>query len=76
MGRGVTYFQGLFMRGDMDFYRVRISDHKFERIAGLKELLPANMVGCQFLGLAPDSSPVARCSSGGADIYALDFQVP
>jgi Tol biopolymer transport system component len=70
------YFQGLFFRGDMDFYRVRISDHNLERVASLKELLPANVVDCKFLGLAPDSSPVARCSSGGSDIYALDFQVP
>ncbi len=60
----------------MDIYRVRISDHKLERIAGLKELLPANIVGCKFLGLAPDSSPVASCDLESADIYALDFQVP
>jgi Tol biopolymer transport system component len=70
------YFQGLFFRGDMDFYRVRISDHNLERVASLKELLPANVVDCKFLGLAPDSSPVASCDLESADIYALDWQVP
>jgi Tol biopolymer transport system component len=70
------YFQGLFFRGDMDIYRVRISDHKLERVANLKELLPANVVLCKFLGLTPDSSPVAECWYGSSDIYALDWQVP
>jgi serine/threonine protein kinase/Tol biopolymer transport system component len=58
------------------FYRVRISDHKVEPIANLKDI---RSFGCGFgawAGLTPDDSPILLRDMSTQEIYALDVQLP
>ena len=62
--------------GDTSLYRVRISDHKLEKIASLKGIrLTIGTVGT-WCGLAPDDSPLLLRDVGTQEIYALDLQLP
>jgi Tol biopolymer transport system component len=70
------YFQGMHWQGDSDIYRVRISDPKVERIASSNDLQRANVAAYDFVGLAPDSSPLVVYHLANWDIYALDWQAP
>jgi len=61
------------------FYRVRISDHKVEHLASLKNMQLAGGAGGvfdQWTGLAPDDSPLVLRDTGIEEIYALDWQEP
>jgi eukaryotic-like serine/threonine-protein kinase len=61
---------------DLGLYRVRITDHKLERIVGLKGIrLTIGMAGA-WCGLAPDDSPTILRDVGSQEIYALDLQLP
>ncbi len=62
--------------GESAIYRVRISDHKLERVVSLKGLRRAWTVGGQWNGLAPDDSPLVLRDVGTQEIYALDWQAP
>ena len=59
---------------DPAFYRVRISDHKLERLASLKNVRRAGLFG--WTGLAPDDSPLLLRDVGTEEIYALDWHAP
>jgi serine/threonine protein kinase/Tol biopolymer transport system component len=56
------------------FYRVRISDHKLERLFSPKNLRRTGTY--QWTGLAPDDSPLLLRDVGTEEIYALDWQAP
>ncbi len=57
-------------------YRVRVSDHKLEKITSLKGLrLTIGDFGT-WCGLAPDDSPLVLRDVGSQEIYALDLQLP
>jgi Tol biopolymer transport system component len=59
------------------FYRVRISDHKVERITIFKDVRRA--ASCPpgyWAGLAPDDSPLLVRDVSTQEIYALDLQFP
>jgi serine/threonine protein kinase/Tol biopolymer transport system component len=59
------------------FYRVRVSDHKLERIGVVS--LPRGVVKGQFgqwTGLAPDDSALLLHDTSFQEIYALDLQLP
>jgi eukaryotic-like serine/threonine-protein kinase len=61
---------------DTSVYRVRISDHKLEKIVSLKSIrLTIGTVGT-WCGLAPDDSPLVLRDVGTQEIYAFDLQVP
>ncbi len=61
---------------DAALYRVRISDHKLEKIVGLRGIrLPIGFAGI-WGGLAPDDSPLVLRDVGSQEIYALDLQLP
>ncbi len=61
---------------DPSLYRVRISDHKVEKIISLKGIrLTIGPVGT-WCGLAPDDSPMVLRDVGSQEIYALDLQLP
>jgi Tol biopolymer transport system component len=62
--------------GDTAEFRVRVSDHKLERIVDLKDLHQAWGPFGPWSGLAPDDSPLAMRDVGTQDIYALDLQLP
>jgi Tol biopolymer transport system component/tRNA A-37 threonylcarbamoyl transferase component Bud32 len=57
---------------DPGFYRVRISDHKLERLVSWKDFRRANL-SCD---LAPDDSPLVVRDAGTHEIYALDWEAP
>jgi len=55
--------------------RVRISDRKVERVVDLKNFRMAGISG-DWLGLAPDDSPLLVRDTGSQEIYALDWETP
>ena len=55
--------------------RIRVRDHKLERIADLKGLPTTGIYGV-WLGLTLDDSPLLLRDVGSQDVYALDWQVP
>jgi Tol biopolymer transport system component/predicted Ser/Thr protein kinase len=59
---------------DRAFYRVRISDHKLERLVSLKGLRLTGAFG--WTGLAPDDSPIVLRDVGTQEIYAFDWNAP
>ena len=61
---------------DPALYRVRISDHKLERIVGLKGIRLTIGLAGTWCGLAPDDSPMILRDVGSQEIYALDLQLP
>jgi len=61
---------------DLALYRVRVSDHKLEKIVSLKGIrLTIGDIGA-WCGLAPDDSPLVLRDVGTQEIYALDLQLP
>jgi hypothetical protein len=56
------------------FYRVRVSDHKVERMVSLKDIRRAGSIG--WAGLAPDDSPLLLRDTSTQEIYALDVDLP
>jgi Tol biopolymer transport system component len=70
------YFDSTFGK-DPAFYRLRVSDHKVERVASLKDLgRQVSGVFAVWTGLAPDDSPIALRDIGTQEIYALDWEAP
>jgi serine/threonine protein kinase/Tol biopolymer transport system component len=61
---------------DPALYRVRITDHKLERIFNLKGLRLTIGFAGTWCGLAPDGSPLLLRDVGSQEIYALDLQRP
>jgi Tol biopolymer transport system component/predicted Ser/Thr protein kinase len=59
---------------DRAFNRLRISDHKLERLVSLKNLRLTGSLG--WTGLAQDDSPVVLRDVGTQEIYALDWNAP
>ena len=58
--------------GGPGFYRVRVADHKLERLFSLKNVRLAD----GWTGLAPDDSPLLLRDAGSQEIYALDWEAP
>ena len=58
--------------GELGFYRVRVADHKLERLFSLKNVRLAD----NWSGLAPDDSPLVLRDIGTQEIYALDWAAP
>ncbi len=54
--------------------RVRLSDHKIERIADLRTLAPTGYEGSWF-AITPDDVPMLLRDIGTQDIYSLDWEV-
>ena len=73
--RDSQYIYVLDFSGAGAVLRVRISDHKIERVADLKGFVITGRFGGG-LSLAPDNSPLLLRDTGTQDIYALDFQAP
>jgi hypothetical protein len=61
--------------GDPAFYRVRISDRKLDRVAGLEDSRQASGFG-GWVGLTPDDSLLLVRDAGTQDINALDWDAP
>jgi len=63
-------------QADLAFYRLQISDRKWERVASLKDLRGAPNVWGPWYGWSPDGAPLALHDVGAQDIYALEWQTP
>ena len=61
---------------DAAFFRVRISDHKLERLASLKGLQRFWGPFGPWTGLAPDDSLLLVRDTSNQETYALDWQAP
>ena len=55
--------------------RVRIHDHKIERVADLRNFRQGGFYTV-WLGMAPDDSPLLLRDIGTQEVYALDWQTP
>jgi serine/threonine protein kinase/Tol biopolymer transport system component len=60
--------------GEPAFYRVRIGDHKLEKLLSLTRLPLTGFFG--WTGLTPDGSPLVLRDIGTQEIYALDWEAP
>jgi eukaryotic-like serine/threonine-protein kinase len=60
---------------DAAIYRVRVSDHKVERIADLRGIRLTISDYGTWCGLGPDDSPLILRDVGSQEIYALDLQL-
>jgi len=70
------YYQDHLQGPDQPIFRVRIADRKLERVAGLRQLLQANVTDYRLCALAPGDVPVATVGHSNSDIYALDLDLP
>jgi serine/threonine protein kinase/Tol biopolymer transport system component len=61
---------------DPAVYRVRVSDHKLETVASLKNLRRVILPYWAWMGLTPDGSPLLMRDTGTQEVYALDFEAP
>lgn len=61
---------------DPAFFRVRISDHKLERLFSLKGLPQYWGAFGNWTGLAPDDLPLFTRDTSSQEIYALDWEAP
>jgi Tol biopolymer transport system component len=61
---------------DAAFFRVRISDHKLERLFSLKALRRYWGPFGPWTGLGPDDTPLLVRDISSQEIYALDWQAP
>ena len=62
---------------ELVFFRIRISDHKLERVADF--MVPKALIwgaSGPWSGLAPDGSPLFLRDTGSEEIYALDVDLP
>ena len=70
------YFLGAPTQGQSGgIFRVRIKDRSLEQVVDLKDFRHAPGWG-NWIGLAPDNSPLLLRDVGTQDIYALDWQTP
>jgi hypothetical protein len=70
------YFSS-FGSSDPAFYWLRVTDHKLEQVASMKDLgRQAYGTFGPWTGVAPDGSPLALRDIGTQEIYALDWEAP
>ena len=67
------YFDSTFTE-DPAFFRVRISDHRFERLASLKDIHRYWGPNAEWSGLGPGDSLLVTRNISSPEIYALDWQ--
>jgi Tol biopolymer transport system component/DNA-binding winged helix-turn-helix (wHTH) protein len=71
-----VYFDSTAER-ESAYYRVKIKDHKLERVASLKDVKrPATLSLGTWTGLAPDDSPLALRDISTYEIYAIHWELP
>ena len=61
---------------DQAVFRVRISDHKIEQVASLKDFRRVVTPWNTWFGLTPQGDPLLMHDIGSQEVYALDFEAP
>jgi serine/threonine protein kinase/Tol biopolymer transport system component len=69
------YLQAYDDSGTGAIIRIRLSDHKTERVVDFKNFVTAGHYG-QWFAVAPDDSPIMLRNAGTQDVYALDWEEP
>jgi Tol biopolymer transport system component len=69
------YLQAADGSGTGAVIRIRLSDHKTERVVDLKNFATVGFYGNWF-AVAPDGSPIMLRNAGTQDVYALDWEEP
>jgi Tol biopolymer transport system component/DNA-binding winged helix-turn-helix (wHTH) protein len=67
------YFDSILTE-DPAFFRVRISDHRLERLVSLKDIHRYWGPNAEWSGLGPDDAPLITRNISSPEIYALDWQ--
>jgi Tol biopolymer transport system component len=67
------YFDNFFSE-DPAFYRIRISDHKLERLVSLSDVRRFWGPLGEWAGLAPDDSLLITRDASNEEVYAIDWQ--
>jgi len=67
-----VYFDSIFTEAPA-FYRVRIADHRLDRLVSLKDIHRYWGANAEWTGLAPDDSPLITRNISTPEIYALDW---
>jgi serine/threonine protein kinase len=57
-------------------FRVRLSDHKIEQVASLKDFRRVVTPWNTWFGLTPQGDPLLMHDVGSQEVYALDFEAP
>jgi len=70
-----VYFDNGF-NTDQAVSRVRISDHKVEQVASLKDFRRVVTPWNTWFGLTPEGNPLLMRDVGTQEVYALDFEAP
>jgi len=73
--RDGRYLQANDSSGTGIVIRIRLSDHKTERVVDLKNFSLVGHYGSWF-AVAPDDPPIMLRSAGTQDVYALDWEEP
>jgi DNA-binding winged helix-turn-helix (wHTH) protein/Tol biopolymer transport system component len=71
-----VYYQDEYGGPDQPIIRVRIADHKTERVTGPGSDLPMDVEDILLIGISPDGSPLVSLQRSNSDIYALDLDLP
>jgi Tol biopolymer transport system component len=58
---------------DAAIFRVRIRDHRLEKICSLKDFRRVFSYWNSWMGLTPDGTPLLMRDSGTQEVYALDL---
>ncbi len=74
-GHDGEYLYVLDFAGKGAVLRIRISDHKIEKVADLKNFVLTGRYGGS-LALSPDDSPLLLQDAGTQDVYSLDWIEP
>jgi eukaryotic-like serine/threonine-protein kinase len=61
---------------DEAIFRVRLSDHKIEQVASLKDFRRVVTPWNTWFGLTPQGDPLLMHDVGSQEVYALDFEAP
>jgi Tol biopolymer transport system component len=70
------YFWNVPTEGQTGIYRVRLSDRKLELVVTDKEVGRIFGASGDWVGLAPDDSPLVMRDISLTEIYALDWEAP
>jgi Tol biopolymer transport system component len=68
-----AYFLGVPAGGQQGIFRIRMSDRQLVQVVSLKDF---RLAGANWVGLAPDDSPLVLRDTGTQDIYALHWEAP
>jgi serine/threonine protein kinase len=73
-----VYFSGSLHPGEPSgVYRIGISGRKLDQVLSLKDFhQPLGPLGSNWIGFAPDDSPLLLRDTGTTDVYSLDLDLP